>query len=406
MHILLVHQVFLSANDSGGTRHYEFARHCIDAGHRFSVVASDVNYLTGKPIDAPQDQAVDAIRIVRAHMPAAIHRSFWHRVVAFITFMFSSARAALRIKGVDLVMGTSPPLFQAVSAWFVSAIKRKPLLLEIRDLWPDFAIDMGVLKNPVLIWVARRLERFLYHRAAHILVNSPAYRDYLLDRHSMADTKITVIPNGVDPTMFNPAETGQAVRQEFGLEGKFLVVYAGAIGPANDIATLVRAAERLQDAPDVHLLLFGDGKDRARVEQLAAKRKLTNITFGGLRPKSQMKQVLGAADVCVATLLSIPMFTTTYPNKIFDYMAAGRPIVCGIDGVIRKVVEDADAGVFAQPGDDEAIAGAIRRLRADPEKAAAMGRRGRDYVSEHFNRAEHALQFRELAERVAGARRN
>lgn len=392
MHILLIHQVFLTAEQAGGTRHYEFARHCVENGHQVTVVTSDVDYLTGKQLEGTRDECIDGIHVRRAHMISRIHQSFVWRIIAFFSFMFSSVGVALKADEIDIVMGTSPPLFQVASAWVVAALRRKPLLVEIRDLWPDFAIDMGVLRNPVLIWLARRLESFLYGRADHILVNSPAYRDYLLERALPAD-KISLIPNGVDPAMFDPADKGGAIREEFGIEGKFVAVYTGAIGPANDIPTLVRAAEHLQGDDDFRLLIVGDGKARPEVERQIAEKGLTNVILAGPRPKSQMKQVLGAADVCVATLQPIPMFAMTYPNKIFDYLAAGRPIVLGIDGVVRKVVEDANAGVFARPGDDAAIAEAITRLKADPRAANEMGLRGRAYVARNFNRRKHAAEF-------------
>jgi glycosyltransferase involved in cell wall biosynthesis len=397
MHILLIHQVFLTSRQAGGTRHYEFARHCIENGHRVTVITSDVDYLTGRRIDGPLDEEVDGIRIRRARMLSRIHQSFVWRIAAFLTFMLTSVGTALKTADIDLVVGTSPPLFQAVSAWAVAAVRRKPLLVEIRDLWPDFAIDMGILKNPLFIWLARRLETFLYRRTDHILVNSPAYRDYLLDQ-GLPGEKISLIPNGVDPAMFDPAETGRAIREEFDLEGKFVVVYTGAIGPANDVSTLVRAAAHLQADEDVRLLIVGDGKDRPAVERLIAREGLTNVILAGPRPKSEMKQVLGAADACVATLLPIPMFAMTYPNKVFDYLAAGRPVVLAIDGVVREVVEKADAGIFATPGDDRAVARAISRLKADPRTAREMGLRGRGYVTANFDRNRHAAAFLALAQ--------
>src|SRR5262249_55244077 len=153
--------------------------------------------------------------------------------------------------------------------------------------------------------------------------------------------------NGVDPTMFDPAADGRALKEEFKLTSKFVVVYAGALGMANDIGTLLNAAELLGNEPDIHFLLAGGGKERANLEAQTSQRGLRNVTFTGPLPKSRMPEVLAAADVCVATLKNIPMFTTTYPNKVFDYMAAGRPTVLGIDGVIRSVVEAAGGGIFS-----------------------------------------------------------
>jgi glycosyltransferase involved in cell wall biosynthesis len=272
--------------------------------------------------------------------------------------------------------------------------------LEIRDLWPAFAIDMGVLKNAVLIRAARALEKFLYRRATHLLVNSPAYRKYLVEQ-GVPLSKITLIPNGVDTAMFHPEENGECRRREFGVEKCFVVVYAGALGVANDIPLILRAADRLRTEADVRFILVGDGKERRALVQRAQEMKLTNVIFTGARPKSEMPSFVAAADACVAALQNIPMFRTTYPNKVFDYMAAGRPTILAIDGVIRDVIERARGGLFVSPGDDQALAEAVLKLKSSPATARDMGRAARAYVVEHFNRSEQAAGFVALLERVA-----
>jgi glycosyltransferase involved in cell wall biosynthesis len=286
-----------------------------------------------------------------------------------------------------------------VSAWLVALLRRRPFLLEIRDLWPEFGIDMGVLTNPFLIKLARWLEGFLYGRAAHFIVNSPAYRDYLIAK-GIPEKKITFISNGVDPAMFDPQDKGEAIRQEFGLDGRFVATYAGALGQANDIPTILKAAAQVQAGDLIRILLVGDGKERLNLEKLAADMKLTNVIFTGSRPKSEMTAFLAASDVGLATLLDIPMFRTTYPNKVFDYMAAGRATILGIDGVIREVIEAADGGVFVPPGDADALAGALRQLSEEPERVKQMGDSAHRYVVEHFNRADHARQFVSLVQEI------
>ncbi len=406
MHWLLIHQAFVSPKEAGGTRHFELARYLQEQGHVMTIVASDVSYLTGEKVISHSgwvgEEVIDGIRVLRAYALPKIHRNFLWRVLAFWVFMITSAWAALRVKDVDGIMGTTPPLFQAVSAWVVAALRRKPFLLEVRDLWPEFAIDMGVLTNPVLIWASRRLEHFLYARADHLLVNSPAYRDYLLAR-GIPGEKISFIPNGVDTAMFDPAADATELRVQWGLEGKFVVTYAGALGPANDIDTLLGAARYLQDMPQVHILLVGDGKDRPRLERLAAAWHLQNVTFVGARPKAEMPRFLAASDACVAILRNIPMFRTTYPNKVFDYMAAGRPTILAIDGVIREVVEAARGGIFVPPGDARALAEGIRHLARHPEEARRMGQNARAYVQAHFERRDQARAFQELLQSLTGS---
>ncbi len=404
MKVLIIHQYFAAPNESGGTRHYELCRHLIDAGHQATIVASDVNYQTGNRHTARRrlvtEQNLDGIRILRSYTPASLHRSFVWRVYALLTFMCTSVWGGLKAGRVDIVMSTSPPLFQPLSAWLISVLRRRPFLLEIRDLWPEFAIDIGVLKNPLLIWLSRMLEKFLYGRATHILVNSPAFRDYLIAK-GIAGSRITLIPNGVDLETFRPDVDGSAFRQEFDLNDRFVVTYSGALGLANDIDTILRAADRLRDEPNIQILLVGSGKEQDRLEALAESLDLPNITFTGSRPKTEMPQVLAASDVCVATLQGIRMFRTVYPNKVFDYMASGRPTLLAIDGVIREVIEAADGGIFIPPGDDRALADAIRDLYNDREKAKTLGQNARRYVAAHFDRRQQAKDFEELLLRLA-----
>lgn len=403
MRCLLIHQAFASPDEPGGTRHYEFAREAVGRGHSFTIVASDLSYLTGQSTVQRRglvtEQDFSGVRVLRVYTYPSLHKSFIWRIVSFLSFMLTSLWAALRAGPVDVVMGTSPPIFQAVSAWLVALLRRRPFLLEVRDLWPEFAIGMGVLRNPLLIALSRRLEGFLYARATRLLVNSPAYRDYLIGK-GIQPTKINLIPNGVDPDMFDPGDKGDEVRAEFHLDGQFVVTYAGALGLANDIPTVLRAAERLLPEENIHFLIVGDGKERASLEALAHQLGLKNVTFTGARPKSQMPALLAASDAGLAILQDIPMFRTTYPNKVFDYMAAGRPTVLAIAGVIQRVVEVAQGGVCIPPGDADGLALAILRLSRDTAGAQAMGRSARSYVVEHFNRHCQADQFVNLLERL------
>jgi glycosyltransferase involved in cell wall biosynthesis len=405
---ILIHQAFVSNDEPGGTRHYELGRRLVASGQSFTVVASDVSYQTGERV-VPHarlmtESSEDGIRILRAYTYSALHKSYFSRVISFLTFMMTSVVAGASAGKPDLVMGTTPPIFQAISAWVLSILRRRPFLLEVRDLWPEFAIDIGLLKNPMLIRLARWLEDFLYSRADHLLVNSPAYRDYLIQK-GIDPQKISFIPNGVDPDMFDPSLRAERFRRQYELDGKFVATYSGAIGMANDIDALLRSAEALKDRRDIHILVVGDGKERRRLESEAKKLGLKNITFAGSFPKSQMEEVLAASDACIAILRNISMFTTTYPNKVFDYMAAGRPVILAIDGAIRKVLETAGGGIFVPPGNPQALAEAIVQLADNPEQARSMGLNARAYVVEHFNRDDHARQFADLICHVASGTR-
>lgn len=403
MKILLINQVFVSPEEPGHTRHFELGKRLQERGHELVVVASDLNYQTGRRIVRRRGlyaaQSFEGVRVLRAAMLPAIHRSYVWRVAAFFSFMFSSVWTALQVRDADLIMGTTPPIFQALSAWFVAALRRKPFLLEVRDLWPEFGISMGVLKNPLIIYLSRKLEHFLYQRATHILVNSPAYRDYMIAKNIPAE-KITYIPYGTDIEMFNPSLDGSRIRQELNLENQFMILYAGALGQANDIDTLLRAAERLQTKKNILFVLFGDGKERARLEAAARDKNLQNVRFVGTRPKKDMPHIVAAADLCLAILQNAPAFRTTYPNKIFDYMAAGRASVVAIDGISRELIEASHGGVYVPPADDAALAQMILDLSKDPQRVKVMGENARAYLVQNLDRREKLDETLRLFERL------
>lgn len=391
MKILLINQAFVSPDEPGHTRHFEMAKFLQTRGHELVIVASDLNYQTGKKTIERKgifaEQNIEGVKILRSYIYPALHRSYFWRIISFFSFMFSSIWTALQVKDIDLVMGTTPPIFQAVSAWFVSMIRRKPFLLEVRDLWPEFGVSMGVLKNPLVISLAHWLEEFLYNRATHILVNSPAYKDYMINKN-VPENKITYIPYGTDIDMFNPNIGGSSIRKELNLENKFVVLYAGALGQANDIDTILRAAKRLNENEKIRFVLFGDGKERERLQNKAEQMNLSNIIFAGVRPKKEMPQVIASADVCLAILQDVPMFRTTYPNKVFDYMAAGRATVLVIDGITRDLIESSYGGVFVQPNDDKGLANTILDLSNNAEIVKQMGLNAREYLVKHLNRQD------------------
>ncbi len=402
MHILLIHQAFAALDEPGGTRHHELARYLAGRGHQVTIIASPVSYLTGIPLHLPPysekmggEQEGGRIRIIRAYTYQALHKSFVHRVFSFFSFMASSFFAGLGVKHVDLVWGTSPPIFQGITAWLLARLKRVPFLFEVRDLWPSFAIAVGVLKNPTLIKMSLWLEGFLYRHADLVVVNSPGYVAHVRGRGAR---RVELVPNGADPQMFDPADPGAGFRSANCLENKFVVLYAGAHGMSNDLGVALAAAKILQDAPvpsDVMVVFLGDGKEKPALQKQAAGMGLSNVIFLSPVPKDEMAAALAGADACLAILKPIEEYKTTYPNKVFDYMAAGRPVVLAIDGVIRDVVEAAGCGLFAQPGDPAALAQAIRQLAADRAASRRMGLAGRAYLERHFGRSE-------MAEKLAG----
>jgi glycosyltransferase involved in cell wall biosynthesis len=263
-------------------------------------------------------------------------------------------------------------------------------------------VAVGVLSNPIIIRVSEWLEKFLYIRADQLMVNSPGFIEHISQR---GGEEIALIPNGADTSMFDPTEDGGAFRQTHDLEGKFVALYAGAHGMSNDLDVVLDAAALLRERTDIVILLLGDGKEKPNLVRRAMALKLDNVRFLPPIPKDEMRLALAAADACIGILKGVEMYKTVYPNKVFDYMAAGRATILAIDGVIREVVEEAGGGIYIPPGNPEALAEAIRMMADNPEKTRQMGRAGRAYLEAHFNRVELAEKLERLLREVVGSKR-
>lgn len=402
MHILLIHQAFAALDEPGGTRHHELARSLVQRGHTVSIIASPISYLTGAKRSDQQafivhSQLEPGIHLMRCNTYHALHRSFIHRVFSFFGFMISAFTAGLGVRKVDLLWGTSPPIFQGFTAWLLARLKGVPFLFEVRDLWPEFAMAVGVLTNRTLIRLSLWLERFLYRHADRVIINSPGFDAHVRQRGAR---HVELVPNGADPAMFDPADAGQAFRSAHGLNDKFVVLYAGAHGMSNDLGVLLESARLLADQSQIQVVLLGDGKEKSNLQAQAAALNLSNVSFIPSVPKEEMTGAMAAADACVAILKAVQAYKTTYPNKVFDYMCAGRPVVLAIDGVIREVVEAAGCGIFAAPGDPQDLAKAIRLLAGDPHRSREMGLNGRRYVEAHFNRPLLAEKLAKIMEEM------
>ena len=401
MHVLLIHQAFAGLDEAGGTRHYEMAHLLAQAGHKVSIITSPVSYITGrrtsKQVQAKQQQSIPGVTIYHTYTYAALHRSFMHRVFSFFSFMASSFSKGLQVHQVDLVWGTSPPIFQGFTAWLLAFLKKVPFLFEVRDLWPAFAIAVGVLKNKTLIKLSLWLEKFLYRRATKVIVNSPGYLEHVKE---LGGREVTLVPNGVDPEMFSNTDITSSNAWINQKKDNFIILYAGAHGISNDLITVLQTAKLVEKEPAIQFWMVGDGKEKVHIMQQADQMDLTNIAFFPSVSKLGMNQVLAAADACIASLLSIEMYKTTYPNKVFDYMAAGKPVILAIDEVIRQLVEDANAGLFSEPGNPAAMADAVCYCYTHQDTVLQMGLNGRKYVSSILIAAHITTAFQQIIEKM------
>ena len=412
MRILVLHQYFLMPNRPGGSRFNELTRLWKARGHTVEVIAGNLDYNTGTvPTEYQQFWArrveEDGVSVWRCHVPSTYSTSYWGRAWAFFGFTLSASTAALRVQRPDVVIATSPPLVAAIPGWVAARVRRHPapFVFEIRDLWPESAITTGVLspRSPITR-ALYGLERWACRTAERINVLTPAFSEDLIARRLASPAKIWMVPNGADLALFHPAPRENWVREKFGWGSKFVIMYTGAHGRANALHQLLETARLLRDRDDIVLAFVGDGPERQALEARAAEMRLANVTFCGAQAKQRMPDFINAADVGAAVLQNNPTFRTVYPNKVFDYMACERPVLLAIDGVARELVCDqAMAGIFAEPEDPQALAGAIRDLHRDPHLAASLGRAGRKWVLANASRETLAQKYLDHLASLVGA---
>jgi len=400
MRILYLHQFFVTREGSGGTRSYEFARHLVGAGHEVVMVTAG----------SEGNRTVDGIRVVEVRggyvdYVRATSMAYPRRIASFFRFAAQATAAVLREPAPNVVFATSPPLTMALPAIAAARRHRAPLVFEVRDLWPEAPIQMGALRNPAARRVARALEWAVYRTSAHVVALSPGIREGVIAA-GVAPAGVTLIPNASDLDLFSPDLDGRAVREQLGLQGRFLCSYFGTMGEANDLSQVIEAATLLQGQGDesVAFVLQGDGKRRAGLEEDVRRRGLRNVLFLPAGDKSSAARLAAASDACMTIFKDVPILATNSPNKLFDTFAAGRPAIVNTAGWQRDLVERHEAGLFARPGDPAHLAQQVLALRDDPQKAAAYGRNARRLAEGEFDRRLLGERLRVLLEDVAAGR--
>lgn len=410
MHVLLVHQYFLGKTDAGGSRWNQFAKYWSQKGHKITILAGTVHYASGKKSQQYKGKYVlrekesENVDVLRCHVSESYNKNFAGRLWAYFSFFFSTLWAGLFHAGkCDIIICTSPPLTVGLTGWILSKLKRVPMVFEVRDLWPESAIDTGVLTNKWLIKMSYWLERISYKSASWINVLTPAFEESLVKNKSINPDRISMIPNGADMDILLPGERDNWVRTKYGIENKFVITYVGAHGVANHLIQLIDVAESVKNDPNVVIMLVGDGMQKDMLKKEAAQGGLDNILFVDSVPKTEIASYVAASDVCTAVLKKVETFKTVYPNKIFDYMSASRPIILAIDGVARKLLEDADAGLYVEPENTEAFVTAIYKLKESPQLCHRYGKSGLEYVAKYFSREMLAAKYLDiLNDKVAG----
>ena len=412
MKILYVSQYFPPEMGAPAARAAELSRHWVQGGHDVSVLTGFPNHPTGvippeyktKARRLVAREKVDGVHVVRTWLLPFPNRKAYERMLNYSSFCVSSATTGLFVSRPDVVIGTSPQLLVGLSGWWIARSKRVPFVFEVRDLWPESlaAVGMGS-ENSVLHRSLAKIAGFLYRRSDHIVVVTPAFEEYLVDHWKVPREKISVVENGVETNLFSPREDNGDLRRQLGAEGRFIVCYIGTLGMAHGLETLVNAADRLQQvAPDVLFLLVGEGADKERIVAMAKTRGLANLRFVDQQPRESIPDYICASDASLVLLKKTDLFKTVIPTKMLEFMSCSRPVILGVDGQARKIVEEAQAGVFIEPESVDALVEAIVRLRGDARLRETLGSNGRRHILEHFSRQRTAATYIRVLEKLLG----
>jgi glycosyltransferase involved in cell wall biosynthesis len=392
--VVIFYQYYCTPKGSWGTRYYEFTRRWAAAGHDVTVVTSiyDKSDLVPRGFVTPFD--IEGVRVIAMNLVLSNQHGVLRRLWTFALFSLLSCWYALTLPA-DVVVASSGPITVGVPGLLARWVRGRPLIFEVRDLWPEGAIQLGMLRGRFVQRLARAFERLCYRNARAVVALSPGMAEGVLA--AAPDARVVVIPNSADLDLFDPGIAPPASANGV-TGGTFVALYAGTLGRANSSTELVDIATELErrGGGDVRIVVVGDGYERAGMERLARERGLTTLVFLGKRPKTEVAAWHGAAAVTLCLFKPFPVLATCSPNKLFDSLAAGRPVINNTDGWIRDLLARSGAGESYRAGDAPAAAALLLALRDDPGRRRAMGDAARRLAEQEFARDRLAAQFAEL----------
>jgi glycosyltransferase involved in cell wall biosynthesis len=402
MKILLIHQYFLDDDEPGGSRFNEMTKVWSDLNCQVTVIAGSMHYNLKKKREEYRNKIFvkkyqGNILVYRCYVSEYYNNNFIGRFWGYISFVLSSTFVGLfKVKNdFDVILVTSPPLFVGITARLLSFFKKIPFVFEIRDLWPESAIDTGVLKNTLLIKFSYQLEKYLYRKAVLINVLTPAFKKILIEKKNIDPHKIIYIPNAADFTLSDTIVQNfdsTAFRKKHNTDKKFVVTYVGAHGVANHLIQVIDVADQLRHT-NIIFQLIGEGMQKAILKEEVEKRKLENVIFIDAVPKYKVFEYIIASDIGMSVLKKNETFKTVFSNKTFDYMACKKPILMLIDGVSRELIEEAQCGIYAEPENINEIVEKIKVYNDDPKLLELHGNNGYSYAKEKFDRVKLAKNY-------------
>lgn len=394
MKILVLSDRFVPEVTAPSVRITDHARVWMEKGHEVTVVTCVPNTPRGIAFDGyenklHQEEWIEGIRTIRLWSYMTANEGFVKRTLDYTSFMVSATLQSPRFPDFDVLLATSPPLFTALGGYFISRIRRRPWVFEIRDLWPASIKAVGASGSSVIPYL-EKLELFLYRKADRIISLTHSFKQDLVDR-GIPSEKNDVITNSVDLDRFNDGAVRLDVRAELGVSRDiFLAGYIGTTGMAHGLGTILDAAEFCLTDEKIRFLIMGEGAERLPLEKAAQERGLSNVIFHDFVPHQLMPSYLAALDASIVHLRPDPLFRTVIPSKIFEAMAMGKPLLMGVEGESADIVSGAEAGICFPSGNPGALAQAARQLSMDVAMRERLGENGRRAAHDRYGRRANA----------------
>ncbi len=406
MRILFFSHYFPPEGNAPASRTFDHCTRWAAAGHEVTVVTCAPNHPRGRLYPGyrnrpRQVEYVEGVRVVRVMTYLAANEGAWRRTANYLSYLAAAVPAGLLERRPDVVIATSPQFFCGWAGVLVGRFRRRPVLLEIRDLWPESIAAVDAMRSRTALRLLELLERGMYRAARRIVTVGDGYRERLIER-GVEPHRISVVMNGVDRKRFFPREADRDLAGRLGVAGRFVVTYCGTIGLAHGLDVVLRAGALLagRGRADIVFLLVGDGARFEALRGAAARDRLDNVIFAGRLDTRDIPGVLSLSDACLVHLRSSPTFTTVMPSKIFEAAAMARPVILGVDGFARTFVGKAGCGLYIEPENEHDLVGAVLRLSADTALRARLGRAGLDLAGA-CDRDRLAERYLEVIARAA-----
>ena len=394
MNILYVHQYFVTPQEPGGTRSYWLAQELIKNGHKVTMLTSSSKF--SEDIKVVQ---VDGIEVVYIKEDYDQNMSVSRRLKAFLKFMYKSSVLGLKQKDIDLVIATSTPLTIGIPALILKWFKNKPFVFEVRDLWPEVPIQMGAIKNSWTIKTTRLLEKTIYKNASRVIALSPGMQDGVVKY--IPKEKTSMIPNMAKMDEFWPRGKNDQLMEKLGLKiDSFKVVHFGSLGLANGAHSIIESAKLLKNREDIEFLFVGGGSTENDLIEEVEKNNLKNVKFLGKFPMTDVSEIVNFSDVSVISFLDLPILYTNSPNKLFDFLSAGKPIIVNSAGWTKDIAEEYHCGYYVNPNHPEELVQKVLYLKDNPDVVDKMGQNARKLAETVYDKSILCKKFVEVIEQT------